>query len=107
MAAAGTHVDSTEQCFPEFQMQDMDVTRELELLSMETGVQIPSLKPKQLEVLQKARNTDCFVSLKTGYGKTLIFQLLPYIMHSIVIVVSPLDVIIEQCLELSVLMPIF
>ena len=100
-------MDSAEQRFSEFQMQDIYVTRGLELLSMETAVQIGNLKPKQQEVPQKARNAGCFVSLKTGYGKTLIFQLLPYTMHSIVIVVSPLDVIIEQCLELSVLMPIF
>ena len=53
MAAASTHVDSVEQCFSEFQMQDMDMTRGLELLSMETGVQIPNLKPKQLKCFRR------------------------------------------------------
>ena len=66
-----------------------------------------NVKPKQLLCLEKLLNReDVFVVFPTGYGKSLIYQLLPYLMFdenetesvnertcrdfSIVIVVSPL-----------------
>ncbi len=60
-----------------------------------------NLKPDQMRTLQKfVGGRDVFVSLPTGYGKSLCYILLPRIFDllrgvedkSVVIVVSPLDV---------------
>ena len=57
------------------------------------------LRPKQLEAVIKAEKSDCLVMLRTGYGKTLVFELLPYVTNSVIVVVCPLDIIIEQLLQ--------
>ena len=85
-----------------FSNMNVDIENEIKvgltLLNKDSDSEIMNLKPKQLEAMKKAKNSDCFVALKTGYGKSLIFQLIPYVWHSIVIIVCPLDVIIEQCM---------
>ena len=72
------------------------------------------LKPKQRESLQEiiVNKRDCLAILPTGYGKSLIYQLLPSIADhmasvngdtaknkSIVIVVSPLNTLIDNQLN--------
>ena len=43
-----------------------------------------SLKPKQVEAIQSfVSGHDTFVSLPTGYGKTVIFALLPLVFNKI------------------------
>ena len=71
----------------------------LDDFNLSTGQHIEHLKPLQVESLSKALSGDCFVSLKTGYGKSLIFQLIPYILKSVIVVVCPLDVIVTQFVE--------
>ena len=61
-------------------------------------ITITFLKPQQSEGLIKSLDGDCFIALKTGYGKSLIFELLPFVLDSIVIIICPLDVIIDQFL---------
>lgn len=55
-----------------------------------------SLKPKQLDALKKIyEGKDTLVLLPTGYGKSVIFHLLPKLFgDKIVICVSPLNAII-------------
>lgn len=60
------------------------------------------LKPKQDKALDFLLiGKDVISVLPTGYGKSLIYQLLPYLYHlkkkmNIVVVVSPLNSIIED-----------
>lgn len=63
------------------------------------------IKPKQLECLRVVYDNDVITVLPTGYGKSLIFEILPYFTKyvtgkfSIVILITPLNAIINQ--ELS------
>lgn len=63
------------------------------------------LKPKQVDCLKAIQEKDTVAILPTGYGKSLIFELLPHFskcvcdIKSIVIIIAPLNAIIEQ--ELS------
>lgn len=54
------------------------------------------LKPLQSVSLKKSLEGDCMIILPTGYGKSLIFQLLPLICNSKIIIVSPLSAIIQE-----------
>jgi len=52
------------------------------------------LKPKQRECLQAVYDSrDVIVNLPSGYGKSLIYHLLPNLLACVVIVVSPLNII--------------
>ena len=70
-------------------------------------VQYPDFvfKPKQMQCLESLlQGRDVLTVLPTGYGKSLLFQLLPFFLPSkgernIVIVVFPLNSIIEDQLE--------
>ena len=68
------------------------------------------IKPRQKEALQSIvfKGQDCLIVLPTGYGKSLIYQMLPSLFDkisarnlsskdkSIVIVVSPLNALIDD-----------
>ena len=57
------------------------------------------LKPKQFTAIRESLQGDLMVTLPTGFGKSLIYHLLPYAADkhtSAVIVVSPLNAIIEE-----------
>ncbi|XP_070532787.1 probable ATP-dependent DNA helicase RecS [Ptychodera flava] len=61
-------------------------------------------KPKQVDCLKASLQGDCIGLLPTGYGKSLIFESLPYMMQgttapSTVIIISPLNAIIEEQLR--------
>ncbi|XP_060572949.1 uncharacterized protein LOC132730885 [Ruditapes philippinarum] len=65
-----------------------------------------SLKPKQLECLNHIiEGRDVLVNLPVGYGKSLIYQMLPSIMErmgrsrTVVLVISPLNIIQEDQLK--------
>ncbi|KAK3102646.1 hypothetical protein FSP39_012843, partial [Pinctada imbricata] len=72
-----------------------------------TNSQFQYLKPKQIQCLRESARCDNIVLvLPTGYGKSLIFELLPYYMRHVhgykklvIIIVEPLNTIIEQELE--------
>ncbi len=60
-----------------------------------------TIKNKQRECLESIYNgQDTLCILPTGYGKSLIYQMLPYLLSTdyqgIVVVISPLNAIIEQ-----------
>ena len=55
---------------------------------------------------KKSKKQDCLCILPTGFGKSLIFQLIPFVVdrlekvsHSCVLVVSPLNAIISGQIE--------
>lgn len=54
------------------------------------------LRPKQLEAVRKAQEGDSLVILKTGYGKSLIFELLPHVNDTVIVIACPLDAILDQ-----------
>lgn len=57
------------------------------------------LKPKQMWAIRNAQDHDCLAVLRTGYGKTLIIEILPYIYGGVVVVACPLDAIVHQVLK--------
>ena len=64
------------------------------------------LKANQVKALYQATRSDVLVTLPTGYGKSLIFELLPHFIHfstnqkSAVIIVSPLNAIVNEKLHM-------
>lgn len=88
----------------------MDLNGVLQTVLRRRGQENFSIKPKQKEALQNIvlNNRDCLIALPTGYGKSLIYQLLPPLFDclgqkdspkdekSIVIVVSPLNALIDD-----------
>ncbi len=67
------------------------------------------LKPKQIEVLEAVYDSsDCFVWFPTGYGKSICYQLLPFLFDiklgtqgCVVIVISPLvSLMVDQVTSL-------
>lgn len=66
------------------------------------GCNITSLKELQETTLVKLLNgIDCICSLPTGYGKSLIYEMLPFICQhdTVVIVVVPLNAIMDQQIQ--------
>ena len=88
----------------------MDLDSVLEDVLRSRGQGNLILKPKQKEALQSIvfKGQDCLIVLPTGYGKSLIYQMLPSLFDkisarnlsskdkSIVIVVSPLNALIDD-----------
>ncbi|XP_065898784.1 ATP-dependent DNA helicase RecQ-like [Dysidea avara] len=81
----------------------MDLPSALNHASQRMGIQ--GLKPKQLEAIEAfVSGKDTFVSLPTGYGKSIIFAMLPLLFDflfgaqgSIAVVVTPLiSLMIDQ-----------
>ena len=68
------------------------------------GLGLSSVKPEQLEVVSAILNSDVFVILLTGFGKSACFQCLPSLFDqlnpqdtpSIVVVVTPLTAIMKD-----------
>ena len=89
-------------------MQTMDFDSVLLDVLRSRGQERFKIKPKQKEALKKIvlDGQDCLIVLPTGYGKSLIYQLLPSLFDrvskdsskdkSVVIVVSPLNALIED-----------
>lgn len=69
------------------------------------GTSVSYLRSKQIECLRALTKSDVMTVLPTGYGKSLIFELLPFYMQCVckqnivVIVLMPLNVIIQQEVE--------
>lgn len=86
----------------------MDFDRILLDVLRSRGQERFEIKPKQKEALQKIvlDGKDCVIVLPTGYGKSLVYQLLPSLFDrvskdsskgkSVVIVVSPLNALIDD-----------
>ena len=73
----------TEQVSGTEQVQSED-TPERIILDVAEKMGIANLKPKQLEAISAfLSGRDVFVSLPTGYGKSIIFALLPPIFNRI------------------------
>ena len=60
------------------------------------------MKSVQLQCIKSALLSDTIVCLPTGYGKSLVYQLLPFFYDepSIIIVIAPLNAIINEQIEL-------
>lgn len=71
-------------------------------MNLHCGTDINYLKPKQVVTIKQALKNDCISVLPTGYGKSLIFEILPFVDFSfydrqcLVLLICPLNVIIEQ-----------
>lgn len=71
-------------------------------MNLHCGSDINYLKPKQVITVKEALKNDCISILPTGYGKSLIFEILPFVDFSlynrqcIILLICPLNVIIEQ-----------
>ena len=88
----------------------MDLDSVLEDVLRSRGQGNVTLKPRQKEALQSIvfKGQDCLIALPTGYGKSLIYQMLPSLFDkitarnlsskdkSIVLVVSPLNALIDD-----------
>jgi len=83
-------------------VSDIEFDRALKFSLTERGTPDLKLKTKQLEALRAVvqQKRDVLAALATGYGKSLIYQLLPSTFnfllyggkyHSIAIIVSPVD----------------
>ena len=73
------------------------------ILNLRRATPYGPLRPKQVDSLNKAVNNDTICVLPTGYGKTLIIELLPIYKSllsgnqgSVTIIISPLNAIITQ-----------
>ena len=91
-------------------MENMSLDSVLEDVLRSRGQGNLILKPRQNEALQSIafKGQDCLIVLPTGYGKSLIYQMLPSLFDkistrnlsskdkSIVIVVSPLNALIDD-----------
>lgn len=83
---------------------DCDVQDILGVFNSKYGTEIKELKQLHLETLSHFGNlsSDVFCMLPTGYGKSLIYELLPVLLRkkfnksAYVIVIEPLNVIINQ-----------
>lgn len=54
------------------------------------------LKPLQGKCIKSGLHNDTLVVLPTGYGKCLIYEMLPRIQNTKIVVISPLKAIIED-----------
>lgn len=83
-------------------IENFKFKRGLQLLNLHCGTDINFLKPKQVVTIKQALKNDCISVLPTGYGKSLIFEILPFVDFSVydrqclVLLICPLNVIIEQ-----------
>lgn len=69
----------------------------LKLYNSTMGTQIDNLKEEQRQALVGLMHGDVLCVLPTGFGKSLIFGLLPYVCTgSIVVLISPLNAIIAE-----------
>ncbi|CAC5410858.1 unnamed protein product [Mytilus coruscus] len=59
-------------------------------------VNLTFLKPLQLQSIQGAMKSDALIILPTGYGKSLIFEMLAKMNNTKCIIISPLNAIIEE-----------
>ncbi|XP_062587881.1 ATP-dependent DNA helicase RecQ-like [Saccostrea cucullata] len=65
------------------------------------GHPVNYLKPHQINSLYSIQTTDTFVTLPTGYGKSLIYELSPFYAQELgirqkCVIISPLNAIIDQ-----------
>lgn len=54
------------------------------------------LKPKQVDCVKDALSADTLVILPTGYGKSLIYEVIQKITNAKIIVISPINAIINE-----------
>lgn len=65
-------------------------------INVENRTDLTYLKPLQSVALKSSLEGDSMIILPTGYGKSLIFQLLPRICESQIIIITPLSAIIQE-----------
>ncbi|WAR08796.1 LOW QUALITY PROTEIN: BLM-like protein, partial [Mya arenaria] len=83
---------------------EQEYSKALETFNKVYKTEIPGLKPLQAKTLNVLLSgKDCVCCLPTGYGKSLIFEILPFIDPAcLVLVVEPLNVImVQECQKLG------
>ncbi|XP_052777744.1 uncharacterized protein LOC128215056 [Mya arenaria] len=84
--------------------EEQEYSKALETFNKVYKTEIPGLKPLQAKTLNVLLSgKDCVCCLPTGYGKSLIFEILPFIDPTcLVLVVEPLNVImVQECQKLG------
>ena len=69
---------------------DVEIHKAVSLLNLRNSTFI-ALKPLQLSAIRSAMEKDTVVVLPTGYGKSVIYEILPVLNFSVILVVSPLN----------------
>ena len=80
-------------------MANLEESEILGRLNKVHGTKYTSLKEKQWEVISRSKESDVVGVLSTGYGKTIIIQVLPYLKtdsFGCVVVVNPLNAILDE-----------
>jgi superfamily II DNA helicase RecQ len=77
-------------------MKTVDICNALMTYNKEMNTSYGQLKDCQEEAICAIRGRDVLCILPTGYGKSLIFELLPFVDDCIVIVLIPLNSILHQ-----------
>lgn len=86
----------------------MDFNVSLESCKISLGIEF-DLKEKQIESLKAAyEGKDLLAVLPTGYGKSIIFQAVPFLLgerdkaKKLIIVITPINsIMVDQCMQLS------
>ena len=65
-------------------------------INCERRTEYSYLKPLQINGIRSAVLSDTFIILPTGYGKSLIFEMIPRINRTKAVIISPLNAIIEE-----------
>ena len=60
------------------------------------------LNPMQIKCIKSALETDTLVILPTGYGKSLVYELIQIICNSKMIFISPINAIIDERLDQTI-----
>lgn len=82
-------------------IQEINITEALLSYNSKLGVEISSLKPAQLNALEVIlRGHDVIAAFPTGFGKSLIYEIIPFVNpNACVLVIEPVNVIIQQQLK--------
>lgn len=84
-----------------FLFQDQNYSMALTAYNLQHQANIKELKPLQQKALDALMGgADCICCLPTGFGKSLVYEILPFVdQNSLVIVVVPLNAIIAQQIQ--------
>jgi superfamily II DNA helicase RecQ len=79
-------------------LQEIKITDALSTYNSKLNMEVSSLKPAQLNALKTILGgQDVVAALPTGFGKSLIYEMIPFVNpNACVLIIEPLNVIIQQ-----------